>query len=171
MSGVIAAAGKGVLSCGEWLTSRSAAAAAAQRLGALVADHHERHPIDPGMSLQALRATLQAVPDPIVDAVIDLGVRKQLLEPAGGVVRRPGWSPSLDRGASDARSAIAGRIAAAQWQVPTVAELEREFAGAPVRALLAHLMPGRRCRTGRPGALRRPRGDGRVPEQVGGGVG
>jgi selenocysteine-specific elongation factor len=139
VSGVIAAAGKGVLSCGEWLTSRSAAAAAAERLGALVADHHDRHPIDPGMSLQALRATLQAVPDAIVDAVIDLGVRKQLLEPAGGVVRRPGWSPSLDRGASDARSAIAGRIAAAQWQVPTVAELEREFAGAPVRALLAHL--------------------------------
>jgi selenocysteine-specific elongation factor len=139
VSGVIAAAGKGVLSCDEWLTSRSAAAAAAERLGALVADHHERHPIDPGMSLQALRATLQAVPDAIVDAVIDLGVRKQLLEPAGGVVRRPGWSPSLDRGASDARSAIAGRIAAAQWQVPTVAELEREFAGAPVRALLAHL--------------------------------
>ncbi len=139
VSGVIAAAGKGVLTCGEWLTSRSAAAAAAERLGALVADHHERHPIDPGMSLQALRATLQAVPEPIVDAVIDLGARKQLLEPAGGVVRRPGWSPSLDRGASDARSAIAGRIAAAQWQVPTVAELEREFAGAPVRALLAHL--------------------------------
>jgi selenocysteine-specific elongation factor len=139
VSGVIAAAGKGVLSCGEWLTSRSAAAAEAERLGALVADHHERHPIDPGMSLQALRATMQAVPEPIVDAVIDLGVRKQLLEPAGGVVRRPGWSPSLDRGASDARSAIAGRIAAAQWHVPTVAELEREFAGAPVRALLAHL--------------------------------
>jgi selenocysteine-specific elongation factor len=141
VSGVIAEAGKGVLTCGEWLTSRSAAAGEAERLGGLVQEHHSSHPIDPGMSLQALRATLtlRAVPDPIVDAVIDLGVRKRLLETAGGVVRQPGWEPSLDRGTSDARSAIAGRIAVAQWQVPTVAELEREFSGAPVRALLAHL--------------------------------
>jgi selenocysteine-specific elongation factor len=139
--GVIAAAGKGVLTCGEWLTSRSAAAAEAERLGALVGAYHEHHPLDPGMSLQALRATpaLRTVPDPIVDTVIDLGARKRLLEVSGGVVRRPGWSVSLDRGASDASSAIAGRIAAAQWQIPTVAELEREFAGAPVRGLLAHL--------------------------------
>lgn len=147
VSGVIAAAGKGVLTCGEWLTSRSAAAQEAERLGELVAEHHERHPIDPGMSLQALRASpgLRGVPEPIVDAVIELGMRKQLLEVEGGVVRRPGWGPSLDRGASDTRGAIAGRIATAQWQIPTVAELEREFGaggagGAPVRALLAHLM-------------------------------
>jgi selenocysteine-specific elongation factor len=142
VSRVIAEAGKGVLTCGEWLTSRSAAAAEAERLGGLVQEHHEGHPIDPGMSLQALRATLalRGVPEPIVDAVIELGVRKQLLELAGGVVRRQGWRPSLDQGASDARGAIAGRIVAARWQVPTVEELEREFPGAPVRALLAHLV-------------------------------
>lgn len=141
VSGVIAAAGKGVLTCGEWLTSRSAAAAEAQRLGALVNEHHERHPLDPGMSLQALRATLalRNVPEAIIGTVLDLGVRKGLLEVEGGVVRRPGWSASLDRGSSDARAAIAGRIVTAQWHIPTVAELEREFAGAPVRALLAHL--------------------------------
>jgi selenocysteine-specific elongation factor len=144
VSGVIAAAGKGVLTCGDWLTSRSAAVLEAERLGELVAQHHERHPIDPGMSLQALRASpgLRGVPEPIIDAVIELGVRKKLLAVEGGVVRRPGWRPSLDQGASDARGAIVGRITAAQWQIPTVAELEREFGagGAPVRALLAHLM-------------------------------
>lgn len=141
VSGVIASAGKSVLTCGEWLIWRSAAAAEAQGLGTRVGQYHEQHPLDPGMSLQALRAspTLRKVPEPIVDAVVDLGVRKGLLELGGGVVRRPGWSASLDRGASDARAAIAGRIAAAQWEIPTVAELEREFAGAPVRALLAHL--------------------------------
>jgi selenocysteine-specific elongation factor len=110
-------------------------------MGELVGAHHEDHPLDSGMSLQALRATpgLRNVPEPIVDTVIDLAVRKRLLEVSGGVVRRPGWSVLLDRGASDARSAIADRIAGAQWQIPTVGELEREFAGAPVRALLAHL--------------------------------
>jgi selenocysteine-specific elongation factor len=102
------------------------------------------------MSLQALRAAIQGsgqgrgrgrkVPDAIVDLVIDLGTRKELVEVAGGVARRAGWKPSLDRGASDSRSAIAQRIIGSRWQLPTVAELEREFPGAAVRALLAHLV-------------------------------
>jgi len=98
------------------------------------------------MSLQALRAAIQGdgrgrkVPDAVVDLVIDLGARKQLLEVAGGVARRVGWAPSLDRGATDSRSAIAERIVHSRWQLPTVAELEKEFSGAAVRALLAHLV-------------------------------
>jgi selenocysteine-specific elongation factor len=98
------------------------------------------------MSLQALRAAVQGtgrdrkIPDAVTDQVIDLGVRKQLLEVAGGVARRAGWTATLDRGASDARSAIVQRIVGSRWQVPTVAELEKEFSGAAVRALLAHLV-------------------------------
>jgi selenocysteine-specific elongation factor len=98
------------------------------------------------MSLQALRAAIpgaergRKVPDAVTDLVIDLGARKQLLEVAGGVARRAGWTPSLDRGASDSRGAIAQRIVASRWQLPTVAELEKEFSGAAVRALLAHLV-------------------------------
>ncbi len=53
---------------------------------------------------------------------------------------RPGWTSSLDRGASDSRSAIAQRIVGSRWQLPTVGELEKEFSGAAVRALLAHLV-------------------------------
>jgi selenocysteine-specific elongation factor len=74
-----------------------------------------------------------------MDLVIDLGCRKQLFEVEGGVVRRPGWTPTLDQGTSDVRSALLRRLTESRWQVPTVIELEREFAGAPVRALLAHL--------------------------------
>jgi len=146
VSAVIAAAGKGVLSCDGLAVWRAAAVAGAERLATLVADYHGKHPLDPGMSLQALRSSLpsergggQGVPEPIMDLVIDLGRRKQLFEVEGGVVRRPGWIPTLDQGTSDARSALVRRLAESRWQVPTVVELEREFAGAPVRALLAHL--------------------------------
>jgi selenocysteine-specific elongation factor len=79
------------------------------------------------------------LPEPIMDLVIDLGRRKQLFEVESGVVRRPGWTPTLDQGTSDVRSALVRRLAESRWQVPTVIELEREFTGAPVRALLAHL--------------------------------
>jgi selenocysteine-specific elongation factor len=146
VSRVIAALGKATLSSSGLLVSRSAVAAAAERLAGILGAYHDAHPLDPGMSLQALRATIQGtergrkIPDAVTDLVLDLGARKQLLEVAGGVARRAGWAPSLDRGASDARSAIAQRIVGSRWQLPTVAELEKEFSGAAVRALLAHLV-------------------------------
>lgn len=140
VSRVIAAQGKTTLSSSGWLVSRSAVAAESERLAGILRAYHDAHPLDPGMSLQALRSGVQGTAAAITDLVIDLGTRKELFEVAGSVVRRPGWAPSLDRGASDSRSAIAQRIIGSRWQVPTVAELEKEFSGAAVRALLAHLV-------------------------------
>jgi len=152
VSAVIAAAGKGVLSCDGLAVWRAAVVAEAERLASLVAAHHEQHPLEPGMSLQSLRSSTPGplpserrsgqglrLPEPIMDLVVDLGCRKRAIEVHGGVVRRPGWTPTLDAGTSDVRSALVRRLAESRWQVPTVLELEREFAGAPVRALLAHL--------------------------------
>lgn len=144
VSEIMAQLGKGVLSSSGWLVSRAAVVGEGERLAGLVRAYHESHPLDPGMSLQALRAasgdTGGTPPEPILDVVIDLGVRKQLLEVIGGVVRRPGWIGASDQGASDAKSALSRRITEARWQVPTVVELEREFTALPVRALLAHLV-------------------------------
>ncbi|HEX9280790.1 MAG TPA: SelB C-terminal domain-containing protein, partial [Gemmatimonadales bacterium] len=140
VSRVITDAGKGVLSSGEWLMARATLAAEVDRLAAVVEEHHHAHPLDPGMSLQALRS---AVGGPgqgeVVDQVLDLGVRKRAWEIAGSVARRAGWKPAADAGVS---AALAQRLGAARWQIPTVAELEREFTGNPVRALLAHLARG-----------------------------
>ena len=144
VSGVIAELGKGVLSSSGWLASRAAVAAEGERLAGLVRGYHEAHPLDAGMSLQALRTASGdpgvEPPEPIQDLVIDLAVRKQLLEVVGGVVRLPGWVGASDKGASDAKTTLARRISEARWQVPTVGELEREFSTLPVRALLAHLV-------------------------------
>ncbi len=147
--GVIDAAGKGVLRSNDLLVARRVLAAEVERLAALVAAHHESHPLDPGLSLQALRAAVAEAGGvgggggggPIADLLVEYGVRKQAFELAGGgsVVRRPGWEVALAAHAGGAGDRLARRLAEARWQVPTVAELQREFPDLSVPALLAHL--------------------------------
>jgi selenocysteine-specific elongation factor len=142
VTAVIADAGAGLLALGETIVARDAVAAGAARLAEVLRRHHGEHPLDPGMSLQALRAAVgaPAPPPAVVDAVLELGVRDRLFAVAGSVAHAPGWRPALDARAGDAREKLACRLAEAGWQVPTIAELEHEFPGAPVRALLAHLV-------------------------------
>jgi selenocysteine-specific elongation factor len=137
---VIAAAGKGVLGVGELLVARRIVGAEIERLVGVVTEHHQSHPLDPGLSLQALRAASPA-PPAVLDLLVEHGIKKQAFELAegGATVRRPGWKAALQGHVGDAGHQIANRLAEARWQLPTVAELEREFEGAAVPALLAHL--------------------------------
>jgi len=137
---VIAEAGETVLTSADIVVDRQAVVAAAGRLAEVVRRYHEEHPLDPGMSLQALRAAVgtPAPPSAVTDAVLAFGVKSGEVEVAGSVARRPRWHPALDARATDAGEKLARRLADARWQVPTVAELEREFPGSPVRALLSH---------------------------------
>jgi selenocysteine-specific elongation factor len=143
---VVAGAGKAALAAGGLLVARTAAAAAAEGLGAVLDRHHRDRPLEPGMSLQALRATLTAPAGSpaaaVADLVCALAARKRILEVDGALARRPDWRPALDGAAGDQRSALAARLAGARWEVPTVAELERDLPGVPVRALLANLARG-----------------------------
>jgi selenocysteine-specific elongation factor len=136
----IEAAGKGVLSIGELLVARRAITAEVERLGGAVAEYHAAHPLDAGLSLQALRASVPAPPQ-VHDLLIDFGVKKQAFELAegGAVVRKPGWHTAMRSRAGDAGGRIAQRLADARWQLPTVSELQRELADPAVPALLAHL--------------------------------
>ncbi|HYX91198.1 MAG TPA: SelB C-terminal domain-containing protein, partial [Myxococcaceae bacterium] len=140
----IAATGKGVLSVREGATdvlvARRAMTSEIGRLAAGVAKHHEDHPLDPGLSLQALRAGIEA-PAAVLDLLVEHGVKKQAWElvEGGAFVRKPGWQAALRARAQDAGGRLAKRLAEARWQVPTVAELQREFADPSVPALLAHL--------------------------------
>ncbi len=138
VSSVIDVAGKGVLRSGDILVARRALATEVERLAGLVAAHHEAHPLDPGLSLQALRAAV-AAPAPVLDLLVEHGVKKQAFEVVGAVVRRPGWQAALAVRAGDSGGQLVRRLAEARWQVPTVAELQHEFADLAVPALLAHL--------------------------------
>jgi selenocysteine-specific elongation factor len=143
VSGAIDLAGKGVLASGDVLVARRALSAEVERLAGLVAAHHAAHPLDPGLSLQALRAAAGAsgetVGGPVLDLLVEHGVKKQAFEVAGAVVRRLGWTATLQSHAEDSGGRLVRRLAEARWQVPTVAELQQEYAGVAVPPLLAHL--------------------------------
>lgn len=142
VTAVIAKMGDALLALSHAVVWREAVAAEAARLAEVVRRHHEEHPLDPGMSLQALRAAVMAPapPSDVVDAVVEHAARSGVVAVAGSLVHVPGWRPALDARASDARDKLLRRLSDARWQVPTVSELEREFPGAPVRALLSHLV-------------------------------
>ncbi|HEX4600949.1 MAG TPA: SelB C-terminal domain-containing protein, partial [Gemmatimonadales bacterium] len=139
---LLAQAGVGLLTLSDRVVAREAVASEATRLGELVHRYHADHPLDPGMSLQALRAAVSAPAPPaaVVDAVLAHAGAERHLVVTGSVAHRPGWRPALDARASETHEKLAQRLVAAGWQVPTLPELEREFPGAPVRALLAHLV-------------------------------
>ena len=141
VTAVIAEAGDALLALPDAVVPRDAVAAEAARLAEVLRRHHEEHPLDPGMSLQALRAAVRAMapPSAVVDAVLEHAAGSRALVLAGSVAHLPGWIPALDARSRDGRSQLARRLGDARWQVPTVAELEREFPGLPVRALLSHL--------------------------------
>ena len=136
----IETAGKGILHVGETLVARRALAQEIDRLAAVVAAYHEEHPLDPGLSLQAMRAAVHA-PAPVLDLLVEHGVKKQAWEltEGGAAVRKPGWQAALQARAGAASGRLAQRLAEARWQIPTVAELEKEFSDPSVPALLAHL--------------------------------
>ncbi|HEX4562124.1 MAG TPA: SelB C-terminal domain-containing protein, partial [Gemmatimonadales bacterium] len=142
---VIALAGKNVLEAGDRLVLRSAAAREAERLAGVLEAHHASHPLDAGMSLQALRASIGngvEVSASVTDQVLELAGRKGILEIEGSVARRPGWRAAVAAKADGDAGRISAHLAAADWRIPTVSELESEFEGLPVRALLAHLQRG-----------------------------
>src|SRR5256712_569906 len=70
---------------------------------------------------------------------MERGVAEGKFEIASSVARLPQWRPAFDARTSDLRETLTRRLGQARWQVPTVEELEREFPGAPVRAVLSHL--------------------------------
>ena len=141
VTAVIAEAGDGLLALPDAVVPRAAVATEAERLVELVRRHHEEHPLDPGMSLQALRAAVKAPAPPpaVVDAILEHAAAGGALVVAGSVARLPEWQPAVDARSQDARARLARRLGEARWQIPTVGELEREFPDLPVRALLSHL--------------------------------
>jgi len=144
VEGSIERAGKGVLRAGDLLVSRAVAAREAERLREVLEAHHAEHPLDAGMSLRALRSAIgqarDGVSEAVRDQVLDLAVRKRILEVDGGIARRPGWRAAVAARADGEGERLRARLAAAEWHIPTVGELETELRGLPVRALLAHLL-------------------------------
>ena len=92
----------------------------------IVNEHHAAFPLDPGAPLQSVRARTTANPG-LADLIVETLVREQLVQVAGGLVTRDGWSPTLDQRARTTLDAIAGALDKADREPPSVDELEQQF--------------------------------------------
>jgi selenocysteine-specific elongation factor len=122
------------------LVARAVVDATADRATTLIAEHHRRFPLDPGLALAPLRTALG-----VGDAVAELVLRK--LTSAGTVAveaaaaRLAGWAPSLGAGDGALAASIEDRLRAAGREPPSVAELGAALGG-DVRAVLRFLERG-----------------------------
>lgn len=95
------------------------------------------HPLEPGVSLQAIRAAIGA-PAPVIAAVLDRLQTAGRIERDGGLVKPAGWAPHLDEAALGLRQAILHEICTGCSEPPSVGELEAKLGG-DVRVLLRAL--------------------------------
>jgi selenocysteine-specific elongation factor len=109
----------------------------AARITDVVSAYHGNHPLDFGVSLQAVRTELRVVPE-LVDGVIDELVKGGTLEIDRSLLRRAGWTPHLSSEQSEVAKRIAHDICSAKAEPPTVGELVASH-GSDVPALLRYL--------------------------------
>jgi len=103
-------------------------------LDQFVEDYHRRHPLDPGLALQTIRAQLTGRTE-LVDDVIRLAVERGTIELEGGVARRSGWTPKLSADQATLKVGLLEALRSAGAEPPSVGELAEEH-GMAVAALI-----------------------------------
>jgi len=103
-------------------------------LDQFVEDYHRRHPLDPGLALQTIRAQLTGRTE-LVDDVIRLAVERGTIELEGGVARRSGWTPKLSADQATLKVGLLEALRSAGAEPPSVGELAEEH-GTAVAALI-----------------------------------
>ena len=94
----------------------------ATRAAALIAEHHRRYPLDPGIPLAALRSAL-GVAGSVVDLALGRLATNRAVEVVGAMARHPGWAPSLGGAESAVATAVEARLRRGGREPPSVAEL------------------------------------------------
>jgi selenocysteine-specific elongation factor len=146
--------GHGPIRIGGWVASQALVTAAAEALHAALAEHHAAHPLQPGMEIGEVRASLAAVPNPqdralhpladpsAAEAVLAHLERSGAVATDGGRVRLPTHRASTS-GRDDADRLVAA-VAGAEPTPPTVRELVA--AGFPNELIRAACADGRLIR-------------------------
>ncbi len=116
------------LRIGGRIYAPASAEALRTRLRVLLDEHHLVHPLEPGASLQSIRAKLVGSPE-LIDSVVSEAVGRREVDLDGGVVRRSGWRPLL----TSEQEALTGRLTVALREAglepPSVGELEVAYGG------------------------------------------
>ena len=104
------------------------------RLVALVEEHHRRRPLEPGVSLQSVRARLTDHTD-LADFVIARAVERKLVETLGGMIHAAGWAPRLTPAQRQLADRLHDALVAAGDEPPGVSELATRFGDGTVDLL------------------------------------
>jgi selenocysteine-specific elongation factor len=128
---------KDVLRAGDRLFLAALRESLQTRLVAAVDEMHRQHPLEPGLSLQHARSTLDAREE-IVELVVGDLVAKGQLQLSGGVIARAGWKGKPEGRDADQANLLAETLRAAGANPPSVAELGVQF-GRYVPSLLRAL--------------------------------
>ena len=88
----------------------------------LVDAHHTRHPLEPGATLQTVRAQLAGHPE-LIDDAINVAVGRVLVTVDGGIIRRPTWAPLLSSEQQALKSTLVQTLQSAGPEPPSLSEL------------------------------------------------
>ena len=119
---------------GERVYSAHAVQRAYEMLLRLVDGHHAEAPLDPGASLQSIRARINAPPE-LVDLIVRDAVAAGEVQLTGGLIARHGWKPRLTDRQARLRGELLSALQRAGREPPSAAELEAAH-GPDVVALL-----------------------------------
>ena len=103
----------------------------------MVDEHHRTYPLDPGASLQSVRAKLAGGAE-LVELALAEALAAGTLAVDGGQIRRAGWRPTLTPAQSELLARLAAALQAAGREPPSVAEMVAAH-GEVVPALLRML--------------------------------
>jgi selenocysteine-specific elongation factor len=123
---------------GPSIYDRAAIIELEQRVIALVSAHHERAPLDEGVSLQSVRAGLGAAPA-LAERVMSQLSASGVVTVGRGIVRRTGWVVRPSPAQQGALDTIARTVVAAGREPPSVTELAGAGLGQPQETVAALL--------------------------------
>lgn len=112
----------GAVLLGERLFDASVLDTLGERLLALVDAQHRDAPLEPGTSLQSVRARLAAAPD-LVEEAVRRAAAAGAIDVEGGLVRRRGWAPRPTEAQQQLLGRLADALAASGREPPSVGEL------------------------------------------------
>ncbi len=137
VSQLLADAGASGRRVGDRFYSASALRELGARLLKLVNDAHTSSPLEPGVSMQSVRARL-AVDATLAEAVLRDAVAAGELEVSGGLVLHRGWRPTLSAEQSRRQDDLLRALGQSGREPPSVGELRQTF-GPDTLALLRNL--------------------------------
>jgi selenocysteine-specific elongation factor len=101
----------------------------ASRMRTLIEEFHQGHPLESGLSLQAVRAATPAASPAVVDAALAILVASGAIAVEGAVAMTAGWSPRLRGRDQLLADRVIDSLTAAASEPPSVSELSSSLGG------------------------------------------